>query len=115
MTSAAPAFAADRSPACEAKRAAIETQITQAQARGRSQEVAGLNRALAANKARCTDASLAKERETRIRAAERKVAEREKSLREAEHKGDAKKIASRKTKLDEARHELTEAEKPVGS
>jgi hypothetical protein len=114
LASTSLALAAERSPACEAKRANIEKQIAEATSRGRSQEVAGLKRALAANKAECTDASLAKEREERIQEAQKEVAEREKDLAEAERKGDAKKIAKRKTKLDEARSELTEAEKPVG-
>lgn len=107
-------WAAERSPACDAKRASIEAQISEANARGRKQEVAGLKRALAANKTWCTDESLAKERATDIRNAHRKVAAREKSLAEAERKGDAKKIEARKKKLDEARRDLAEAEKPVG-
>lgn len=111
---ATPTLAANRSPACEAKRASIEAQISQATSKGRTQEIAGLKKALAANKANCTDASLAKERNTRIQYAQAKVASREKSLDEAERKGDAKKIATRKAKLDEARKELTEAEKPIG-
>lgn len=114
LASTSLAFAAPPSPACEAKRASIEKQIDEASARGRNQEVAGLKRALAANKARCTDASLAKERDADIRDAQRKVASREKSLAEAERKGDAKKIATRKAKLEEARKGLAEAEKPIG-
>ena len=81
--------------------------------RGHSQELAGLQRALAANQAHCSDASLAKAREADIRAAQKKVAEREKSLAEAERKGNAKKIAKRKAKLAEARRDLAEAEKPL--
>lgn len=109
-----PAWAAQHSAACEAKRASIEAQISEANARGRKQDVAGLKRALAANKTWCTDESLAKERATDIRNARRKVAAREKSLAEAERKGDTKKIEARKKKLDEARHDLAEAEKPLG-
>jgi hypothetical protein len=107
-------FAAERSAACEAKRATIAAQISEAKSRGRSQEIAGLERALAANKARCTDSSLAKEREAHIRDAKKKVASREKSLAEAERKGDAEKIAARQAKLDEARSALTVAERPIG-
>jgi hypothetical protein len=110
---ASPGLAATPSPACEAKRANIESQISEATARGRTQEVAGLRKALRANKAHCTDKSLASEREKRIQQAQRKVDEREKSLREAQHKGDAKKIATRKAKLEEARRDLVEAEKPL--
>ena len=108
----APSFATTPISACEAKRANIEAQIVEAKARGQQQKVAGLEKALRENTAHCSDAALAKAREDKILQAKQKVAEREKDLREAEQKGDAKKIAKRKAKLDEARQELSEAEKP---
>jgi len=100
------AAAAQPSAACAAKRASIEAQLQEATLRNRRQEVAGLQRALKANKAHCTDEVLAKERETNIKNAQRKVAERERDLAEAQAKGDAKKIASRQEKLEAARREL---------
>lgn len=113
LLAAPSAFAAEPSPACAAKRTHIETQLAEATARGRQQEVAGLKKALRANKARCTDASLEKERAANIRQAQKKVAERENGLREATQKGDAKKVADRQAKLDEARRQLSEAEQPL--
>ncbi|MBB2496992.1 DUF1090 domain-containing protein [Aquipseudomonas ullengensis] len=110
---AAPAFAAEPSPACQAKQADIQAQITAATARGNSQEVAGLQRAMQANQANCSDASLAAEREAKIKEAREEVAERESDLREAEQDGDAQKIAKRRAKLEEARSELLEAEQPL--
>lgn len=110
---AVPALAADPSHACLAKRASIESQISEATARGRTQQVAGLKIALKGNKARCSDTLLASEREKDIQQAKRKVTEREKSLAEAERKGDAKKIADRTAKLEQARSDLAEAEKPL--
>lgn len=110
---AAPALAASGGPACEAKRADIQAQIGAAQARGNRQELAGLNRALKANQSRCTDAGLARERDGRIREAQREVALRERELAQEEKKGDAKKIAKRSAKLDAARAELAEASKPL--
>lgn len=110
---ALPAFAAEPSPACAAKRVHIERQLSEARARGNTQEIKGLQRALKANIAHCTDASLAKEREAQIAKAQREVAKRERDLREAERKGDAQKIATRKAKLEEAQHELAEAQKPL--
>lgn len=107
------AFAAEPSPACEAKRANIEAQISEATARGRTRELAGLKQALKNNKAHCTDQSLANEREAQIRKAQREVEERERDLREAQAKGDVKKIATRKAKLEEARTDLAEAAKPL--
>lgn len=110
---AAPTFAAEPSPACQAKRRNIEAQLANAIEHGRKQEAAGLKKALRANQAHCTEATLEKERNADIRQAQKKVAEREKSLREAEQKGDPKKLAERQAKLDEARRELTEAEQPI--
>ncbi|WP_382322095.1 DUF1090 domain-containing protein [Hydrogenophaga sp. UC242_53] len=110
---AAPTLANEPSSACQAKRRNIEAQLANATEHGRKQEVAGLKKALRANQANCTDASLEKERSAEIRQAQKKVAEREKSLREAQQKGDPKKLAERQAKLDEARRELTEAERPI--
>ena len=109
----APALTAELQPACEAKQKNIETQIVDAKARGIKQEVTGLQKALEANKAYCTNKSLSDEREKKIQKAQQKIAEREKSLTEAERKGDAKKIAARKLKLEEAKADLVEAEKPL--
>lgn len=109
---AAPVSAAE-SRACAIKRSDIENQISEAQARGQSQELRGLQRALKANLAKCTDASLARERDDRIAKAQREVVERERDLLEAERKGDTGKLASRRAKLEEARSELAEAQKPL--
>lgn len=107
-----PLAAAAASPACEAKRAEIEASLADAQARGQAREVRGLKKALDANRANCTDASLAKEREDDIRKARKEVAEREADLRSAQRKGDADKIAKRQSKLDDARAELERVSKP---
>lgn len=110
---AAPASAAEPSSACQAKRRNIEAQLANATENGRKQEAAGLRRALRANQSHCTEESLEKARNADIQQAQKKVAEREKSLREAEQKGDPKKRAERQAKLDEARRELAEAEQPI--
>ncbi|HVR50134.1 MAG TPA: DUF1090 domain-containing protein [Pseudorhodoferax sp.] len=107
------AAAAPPSPACAAKRSQIESQISEAQARGRTHELRGLRRALQANQANCTDASLAREREERIAKAQREVAERERELQEAQHDGRPRKIASRKAKLEAAQRELAAAQQPL--
>ena len=111
--SAGSALASTASPACVAKRTSIEAQIAEATAQGHKSRLNGLNTALRANKANCTDASLAKERDRDIKAAQKKVTSREKDLAKAEKKGDAQKIASRRAKLDEARADLARAEKPI--
>lgn len=106
-------LAAEAGPACKAKALDIETQLSEAKARGRSQEVAGLNRALRATKANCTDASLVKDREARIKKVKRELSKREKELASAERDGNAKKIDKRRAKLEETRRELAVAEKPL--
>ena len=110
-TVAAPARAA--SPACEAKRAHIESSLADAQVRGQAREVRGLKKALAANKSSCTDAGLEKERQSDIRAAQKEVDQRETDLKQAQRRGDADKIAKRQAKLDEARAELERANRPI--
>ena len=106
-------LAAERSPACAAQQARIESKISEATAKGHPRDVAGLKKALRASQAGCTDQSLANERDRDIRQAQQKVVGREKSLAQAEKQGDAKKIAARRAKLDEARSQLAEAQKPL--
>lgn len=110
---AAPTFANESPSACQAKRRNIEAQLANAIEHGRKQEAAGLKKALRANLAHCTEESLERARNADIRQAQKKVSEREKSLREAQQKGEPKKLAERQAKLDEARRELTEAERPI--
>lgn len=109
------AMAAQPSAACAAKRADIESQLAEATAHGRKHEATGLQKALKANRANCTDVSLARERDRDIKQARKKVAEREHSLAQAKRKGDAGKIADREAKLETARQALARAERPVGS
>lgn len=109
------AVAAQPSAACAAKRAEIESELAEATAHGRKHEAAGLQKALKANRANCTDASLARERDRDIKQARKKVAEREHSLAQARRKGDAQKIADREAKLEAARQALARAERPAGS
>ncbi|PBI90645.1 hypothetical protein BKP43_27480 [Variovorax boronicumulans] len=91
---------------CDAKREAIGRDIEMAQSKGQKQRVRGLETALAEVNRNCTDAKLAAEHQKRIRAQERKVAERERDLRAAQEKGRASKIADREKKLHEAQAEL---------
>ena len=100
-------------PACEPKRAQIEASLPDAQLRSQAHEVRGLKKALAANKSKCTDALLEKERQSDIRAAQKEVAKREADLQEAQKKGDPEKIGKRQAKLDEARTELEHANRPI--
>ena len=56
---------------------------------------------------------LATERESDIKKATKKVAEREQKLAKAQAKGDSRKIASQQADLDEARSDLAQAQKPL--
>lgn len=104
---------ADPSTACGIKQQNIEAQLAQANAAGRSHQAAGLERALAANQAHCSDVVLEQERQEAIEKAQHKIAEREQELVEAQAKGDTKKIARKQNKLEEARQELLEAQQPL--
>ena len=96
-----------------AKITRIEFEVGQAQAQGRQHQIAGLQKALRATQSNCTDASLAAERESDIKKATEKVAEREQKLAKAQAKGDTRKIASQQADLDKARSELVNAQKPL--
>jgi len=106
--SASTLAAAQPGPAatCAAKREAIGRDIEAAKAEGQPHRVRGLERALAEVRRNCSDAKLAAEHQQRVRSQERKVAQRERDLKEAQRKGDADKIARREDKLREAQAEL---------
>lgn len=106
-------LAADEGPpevkGCAAKQLQINSQIDQARAHGTSDQLAGLEKALAENRSHCTDAGLQKERENKVLDARRDVAKRQADLDKAMKKGDPDKINSRKDKLAASRKELQEA------
>ncbi|RZL61031.1 MAG: DUF1090 domain-containing protein [Variovorax sp.] len=92
--------------ACEAKREAIGRDIEEAREKGQKQRLRGLERALSENKRHCTDAKLQAAQRQRVEQQEKKVAERERDLKQAERQGDIGKVARRKEKLTEAQAEL---------
>jgi hypothetical protein len=113
VLSAGPVLAAEQSPACLAKRAEIESGISAAQAHGNAWEVRGLRRALRANTRYCTTASLEAERNRDIARAADRVARRQADLEKAERRGNARKIAKERAQLEDARHKLSEAQRPL--
>lgn len=85
---------------CNAKRAAIEYQIQQAEKYGNYNRVAGLKRALSEVNAHCTNGSVLQDAQKKVTKLEQKLADKQKDvqeikadLREAQAKGDAKKVA----------------------
>jgi hypothetical protein len=105
-----PALVLAQSGGCDAKRQSIETEIAYAQAHGNASRVQGLQKALAENKAHCTDESLRSAAQMKVAKAQDEVAERQSDLQEAKDQGKSpQKIADRQRKLDEAHAELEQA------
>lgn len=112
MLIAASAYARESAPprGCAAKQAEIEQRLERAREQGRKGQIAGLEKALAAHRSRCSDEGLRREREGALAEAQEKVRERERDLRAAQEQGRASKIRKRQEKLDQARRRLSEAE-----
>ena len=109
---AAPLMAAEPATeltGCAAKKHEISQQLEQARARGNSNQVSGLEKALSEVTANCTDSGLKKERETKVLEAKHEVSKRQADLDKAMKRGDPERIDKRKNKLAESRKELQEA------
>ncbi|WP_434984384.1 DUF1090 domain-containing protein [Pseudomonas protegens] len=98
---------------CAAKQRQIQQQLDQAKAHKNAAQVAGLQTALDASLASCTDASLQQEREKKVQSARHKVSEREQELSEAQTTGKSSKIVKRQAKLSEAQKELQQAQEEL--
>ncbi|WP_094800398.1 DUF1090 domain-containing protein [Bordetella genomosp. 5] len=97
---------------CAAKKQSIERELTHAREHGNSNRVRGLEKALAAAQD-CDDASLQRERQEKVRDAEKKVKEREEELAEEKAEGKRKDIQKAERKLKEAQDELAAARADV--
>ena len=113
LLGASPAFADTQG--CAAKISAIEAQLASAKAYGNTNKVAGLQDALEQTKARCTDAGQLARAEAKVRdkqgdvsRVQEEVRQAEQSLRDAQAKGDAKKIAKAQDKLRDKQDKLRE-------
>lgn len=93
---------------CAAKKQSIERELAYAREHNNSSRVRGLERALAAA-SDCDDAKLQREREDKIRDAEKKVKEREEELAEEKAEGKRKDIQKAERKLKEAQDDLAAA------
>ncbi|MFT2794259.1 DUF1090 domain-containing protein [Serratia sp. N21D137] len=100
---------------CNAKRAAIEYQIQQAEKYGNYNRVAGLKRALSEVNAHCTNGSVLQDAQKKVTKPEQKLADKQQDvqeikadLREAQAKGDAKKVAKYQKKLQEKQADVKE-------
>lgn len=95
---------------CEAKFCHIENELAIAQAQKNTWKETRLRTALSEAKATCTDASLQRDREARVKDKQDKVQEREQDLAEAQTKGKKDKIDKAQRKLTEAQNELKQAQ-----
>lgn len=114
---------------CDAKRAAIEFQIEQAQKYGNVYKVAGLKRALAEINTLCSDSGLIANAQQKVTKLEKKLAEKQEDVREvqdelraAKAKGDQKKItkltkkvADKKADVQKIKAELQAARSELAS
>jgi len=110
MASLSPALALAQSGGCDAKRQSIENEIAYAQDHGNAARVQGLQKALAAVKAHCTDASLRSAAGQKVAKAQEKLQDRQHELQAAKDQGkSAQKIADRQRKVDDAHADLQQA------
>lgn len=100
---------------CNAKRAAIEYQIQQAEKYGNYNRVAGLKRALSEVNARCTDGGMLQDAQKKVTKLEQKLADKQQDvqeikadLRNAQARGDTKKVAKYQKKLQEKQADVKE-------
>ena len=91
---------------CRAKHEAISRDIDEAKAKGQTQRLRGLQRALKEVDTNCSDAKLQAEHQKRVDRQEKKVALRERELKEAQQQGNPEKIARRQGKLAQEQAEL---------
>lgn len=100
---------------CAAKKNDIEIQLKQAQERGKTHEIRGLEKALKENISKCNDQNLMKERKWKVLEKEKKVSKIEMELQKEKEKGNIDKIAKKQKKLENAKAELIEAKKKLNS
>lgn len=105
---------------CATKANAIEKEIRIAKQFGNTYKVAGLEKALAEVKAHCTNGSVLADARKDVTKLEKKLAEKREDvaevqadLREAQAKGDAKKIAKYKSKLAEKQADVREIQQEL--
>ncbi len=105
---------------CATKASAIEKEIRIAKQFGNTYKVAGLEKALAEVKAHCTNSSVLADAKKDVTKLEKKLAEKREDvaevqadLREAQAKGDAKKIAKYKSKLAEKQADVREIQQEL--
>ena len=100
---------AQASVTCADKQRDIETQLSYANLHGNANQVAGLQRALQESREHCTDQGLRADLQQHVSEKERKVAQRQRELTEAQAGGKPDKVAKKQRRMEEAQQELREA------
>jgi hypothetical protein len=103
------AATAQASVTCVDKQHGIEQQIGYANLHGNASQAAGLRKALQESREHCTDQGLRVDLQQHVSEKERKVADRQRELAEAQAAGKSDKIARKQRRLEEAQQELREA------
>lgn len=91
---------------CERKFCEIQTQINYAEQQQLSRKAAGLRKALSEAKAHCSDAGLRDDLADEIKEAKEDLADYQDDLKEAEAKGNTKKIRKYQEKIEHEQRKL---------
>jgi len=95
---------------CAAKACRLEAEIAQAKAKGKTRQLASLERARV-EMARCNDDGLKQRRKVALEQAQRRIDRREAEFKKAEASGDAAKVKKAQRKLGSARKAYAQIEK----
>ena len=91
---------------CEDKTADVQEQLEYAREHGNQHRIDGLQRALDAIEAQCTNEGVLDDAAKDVRESQKEVQERQADLEEALSEGDAGDIETRRAKLEDATREL---------
>ena len=107
---ASAAASCDALAPCAAKACRLGAEIAQAKAKGKTRQLAALERTRA-EIAHCNDDGLKQKRKVALEQAQRRIDRREAELKKAEASGDAAKVKKAQRNLESARKAYTEIEK----
>jgi multidrug efflux pump subunit AcrA (membrane-fusion protein) len=95
---------------CAAKACRLDAEIAQAKAKGKTRQLAALERARA-EMVHCNDDGLKQKRKVALEQAQRRIDRREAELKKAEASGDAAKVKRAQRNLESARKAYAQLEK----
>ena len=95
---------------CAAKACRLDAEIAQAKAKGKTRQLAALERARA-EMGHCNDDGIKQKRKVALEQAQRRIDRRDAELKKAEASGDAAKVKKAQHKLESARKAYAQIEK----